>query len=353
MTAAARRLGRCYARGMLRAAVVASIASACVSCKQGPSDPIGHGGATSVTPGHTRARVKPEPHAVLAGKHRAPIDIATTIPVPGGTAVAYTYERLQARIGEAEASGHDMTAELEQARLACEDERAALGPDEREWLESEYPSCEAKAGMQVFGDDQLDPECMALGVAYFDPDGILLSHVELGGPCLAHPHGQVVLEAYDLTPEPDDELMLTTSFATVGELTRGGWGTTQSETHMYVLAIRPSEIVEQLDLELDVDHDGGNCGHGTNRSVRIPEVGLIEVYSQEYDECDQEGCVSAEEAEVARQELEEDEVPPEYEICRTRPVEAEQTRWVPEEQSWTVLEGFAFEGDALPDGIRG
>jgi hypothetical protein len=338
---------------MLRAVVVAAIASACVSCKPGSDDPVGYGGATSVTPGHVRgARTKQSPTDVLAGKHRAPIELVAQVPVPGGSAIAYTYGRLQSRIGEEINSGRDVKAELEEAERKCEEVRTALEPSEREWVESEYLSCEAVAGTQVFNDDQLVPDCQALGVAYFDPEGILLSNVELGGSCLSV-HRKLVLEAYDLTPEPDDELMLTARFATFGELTRGGWGTAQGEMHLFVLAIRPGELVEQLDLELDVDVDGGNCGHGTSRSVRIPQVGLIEVYSQEYSECDQEGCVSAEEAEVARQELEDDEVPPEYDICPTRPVEAEQTRWVPEEQSWTVLEGIEFEGSELPDGIRG
>lgn len=337
---------------MLRAVVVAAIASTCVSCKPGGLDPVGYGGATSVTPGHVRgARAKQSPTDVLAGKHRAPIEIVAKVPVPGGSAVAYTYGLLQSRIGEATASGRDVKTELEQARAACDDERAALEPSEREWIESEYLSCEAVAGTQVFGDDQVVPECQALAVAYFDPDGILLSQVDLGGgSCLAR-MGQI--EPYDLTPEPDDELMVTATFHTFGELTRGGWGAVQTKTHLYALELVPGDLVEQLDLELDVDSDGGNCGHGINRSVSFPQVGLIEVYSQEYNECDQEGCVSAEEAEAARQELEDDEVPPEYEICPTRPVEAEQTRWVPEEQSWTVLEGFEFDGTALPDGIRG
>jgi hypothetical protein len=336
----------------VRSVVVVAIAAACGACKPGgPDDPVGYGGATSVTPGHGRgAPAKASAIDALAGKHRAPVEIVTTVPVPGGSAVAYAYGRLQSRIGEETATGRDVTAELEEAERHCEKVRAALDPGEREWIEAEYLSCEAVAATEVFKDDQLVPDCRALGVAYFDPDGILLSNVEVGGPCLSE---LSQLEAYDLTPEPDDELMLTARFSTFGELTRGGWGTTQQETRMVVLALRPGEIREDLDVELDVDLDGGNCGHGIDRSVRIPQVGLIEVYTQEWNDCDQEGCMSPEELEAARQELEDDEVLPEYALCETRPVKAERARWVPEEQSWTVLEGFEFEGSALPDGIRG
>ena len=341
---------------MVRAALLASIVSACVSCKPGgPDDPIGYGGSTSVVPGHApRLRARQSPEEVLAGKHRAPVSLGSSLPVSGGIAVVYRYGLLQSYIGERTASGHDVVAELEAEQQRCEDERAALDPGERDYVEAEYQSCEALAASRLFGNEQLVPECEALAVAYFGTDGTLLANVEVGGPCVASVGS---FEAYDLTPEPDDELMLVASFDTFGELTHGGWGETQQETSMHVLAIRSGvervELVEQLDVELAVRFDGGNCNHGIERSARVAGVGVIEVFSKRWNECESEHCIDAEQAAIAAAEAEAagEDVEEDLPVCEGEPVVAERTRWVPEEKSWTVLKGFPFAGTQLPDGI--
>lgn len=334
---------------MLRAVVLAAIASACISCKPGaPVDPIGYGSSTSSTPGRAPVRRSAgAPKAVLAGKHRAPVRLASAVPVPGGSVVVYTYGRLQSYVGERTAAGHDVVAELAAERQRCEDGRAALDPGEREWIEGEYPSCEVIAGTTLFGDDQLVPECEALAVAHFDADGTLLSQVDVGGSCLSRLGS---FEAYDLTPEADDELMLIATFERFGELAQGGWGRTRQETSMHVLAVQSGvELVEQLEVELDVSADGGSCSSGIERSARVPGLGVIEVYSQPWSDCTQDACIDATEAEEAEAAGEPVEELP---ICPQEPVTAARTRWVPEEHSWTVLEEFAFEGTQLPDGIR-
>lgn len=337
---------------MLRAAVLAAIVPACVSCKpSAPVDPIGYGSSTSSAAGRTPAR-RPAgaPGEVLAGKHRAPVKLEGTVAVPGGTAVLYTYGRLQSYVGERAAAGHDVVAELAAEQQRCDDERAALDPGEREWIEAEYPSCEAIAATTLFGDAQVVPECEGLAVAYFDAEGTLRSQVDVGGPCLAKLGS---FEPYDLTPEPDDELMVIATFARFGELTGGGWGRTQQQMRLHVLAIPPDappdqQLVEQLELELDVSTDGGSCNDGIERSARVAGLGVIEVFSQPWNDCSEESCIdatAAEEREAAGEPV--DELP----ICQREPVTAVRTRWVPEARSWTMLEEFAYEGTELPDGF--
>jgi hypothetical protein len=334
---------------MPRAVVLAAIVSACISCKPGaPDDPFGHGASTSKVPGRgPMRRSAGAPNEVLAGKHRAPVTLEGRIPVSGGSAIVYTYGRLQSYLGERSAAGHDVVAELAAEQQRCDDERAALDPGEREWIEAEYQSCEAIAATTLFGDDSLVPECKALAVAYFAADGTLLSQVDVGGPCVWKLGS---LEAYDLTPEPDTELMLIATFERFGELTRGGWGRTQEATSLHVLAIRPGvELALQLEVELDVSTEGGNCNSGIERSARVAGVGVLEVYSRPWNDCAQESCIDATEAEEAEAAGEPVEELP---ICQVEPVTAARTRWVPEERSWTVLEEFAYEGTQLPDGIQ-
>lgn len=338
---------------MVRAVVLAAIVSACVSCRaKGPVDPIGHGSSTSNVPGTIAGRRSPRtPEAVLAGKHRAPVTIASTLPVPGGTAVVYTYGLLQSYIGERTASGYDVVAELAAERQHCEDERAAMDPGEREWVEAEYQSCEELAGAKLFGNDQLAPQCEALAVAYFDPDGILLAQLDVGGPCVWKIGS---FEAYDLTPEPDDELILVATFETFGELPHGGWGRVELASRMHVLAIRSGakvELVEPLEVELDTSLADGVCSTGIERSARIPALGVVEVFSQPWNDCD-DSCVHPAEAAAAAQEAEAaGEVPEDVTVCPSERVTAERARWIPEERSWTPLESFPYEGTVLPDGI--
>ncbi len=333
---------------MLRAVVLAAIVSACISCRPGaPDDPFGHGASTSNVPGRGPVRRSAAaPNEVLAGKHRAPVKLEGRIPVPGGSAIVYTYGRLQSYLGERAAAGHDVVAELAAERQRCDDARAALDPGERERIEAEYPSCEALAGTTLFGDDSLVPECKALAVAYFDADGTLLSQVDVGGPCVWKLGS---LEAYDLTPEPDAELMLIAMFERFGELTPG-WGRTQEATSLHVLAIHPGvELALQLEVELDVSTGGGSCNSGIERSARVAEVGVLEVYSRPWSDCTQESCIDAAEAEEARAAGEPVEELP---SCKVEPVTAARARWVPEERSWTVLEEFTYGGMELPDGIQ-
>lgn len=334
---------------MPRAVVLAAIVAVCISCKPGaPDDPFGHGASTSTVPGGRQVRRSAAaPNEVLAGKHRAPVKLEGRIPVPGGSAVVYTYGRLQSYLGERAAAGHDVVAELAAERQRCDDARAALDPADRERVEGEYPSCEALAGTTLFGDEQLVPECEALAVAYFDADGTLLSQVDVGGSCVDQLRS---LEAYDLTPAPDDELMLLATFVRFGELTLGGWGQQQEQTRMHVLAIEPGGgIALQLVVELDESAEAGNCGIGIERSARVAKIGVIEVYSRPWSDCAKEACIDATEAEEARAAGEPVEELP---SCPVEPVTAARTRWVPEERSWTVLEEFAYEGTQLPDGIQ-
>lgn len=335
---------------MLRIVVLAAIMAACASCKPGaPDDPFGHGASTSTAPGRgPMRRSASAPNEVLAGKHRAPVKLEGRIPVPGGSAIVYTYGRLQSHLGERAAAGHDVVAELAAERQRCDDARAALAPGEREWIEAEYPSCEALAATTLFGDDSLVPECKTLAVAYFDADGTLLSQVDVGGPCVWKLGS---LEAYDLTPEPDAELMLIAMFERFGELTGGGWGRTREATSLHVLAIHPGvELALQLEVDLGESSAGDKCNTGIERSARVAGVGVLEVYSRPWNDCTQAPCIDAaeaEEAEAAGEPVEE-ELP----SCQVEPVTAARTRWVPDERSWTVLEEFAYEGTQLPDGIQ-
>lgn len=334
---------------MLRIVVFAAIVPACASCKPGaPDDPIGYGASTSNAPGRGPVRRSASaPNEVLAGKHRAPVKLEGRIPVPGGSAIVYTYGRLQSYLGERAAAGHDVVAELAAEQQRCNDERAALDPSQREWVEAEYPSCEALAATTLFGDDQLVPECKALAVAYFDADGTLLSQVDVGDPCVWKLGS---LEAYDLTPEPDAELMLIATFERFGELT-GGWGRTREATSLHVLAIQPGvELTLQLEVDLGESAADDDCNTGIERSARVAGVGVLEVFSQPWNDCTREPCLGAAEAEEA--EAAGEPMVEELPICHVEPVTAARTRWVPEERSWTVLEEFAYEGTQLPDGIQ-
>ena len=331
--------------GVLRTAVLVSIVSACVSCKASPPvDTIGHGSSTAVTPEPPPPRRAPaSPQAKLREHVHAKVAIERKLAVPGGVAALYTWNRLEGALGERAAAGHDVTAELETARQRCEDERAALDPVDREQVEDEYPSCEALAGSSVLGDEQITPDCRALAVAWFDTAGRLLDSFEVDGPCL---HEIDSFETYDVTPEPQDELLLLATFETLGVLTRGGFGRVQQATRLYVLAPRDedeAELVQQLAIDLDVKNDGGNCDNGLRRSVRVVEPGVIEVFSQAWDDCLRENCVDPADAEDADEDA--------YPLCQDEPVIADRTTWRPETREWSQFEPFEHEGKVLPDGI--
>jgi len=342
---------RCYARGVLRTAVLVSIASVCVSCKTTPPvDPLGHGASTLPPGERLPRRVATTPEGRLGELVHARVTIERSLAAPGGSVALFGWNRLEAALAERAAEGHDVTTELETAQRECNEERAALDPEEREYLDSDYQSCEELAGSIVVGDEQLTPDCQALGVAWLDGAGRVLDTEELDGPCLS---GVRSLEAYDVTPEARDELLLLATFDTLGLLNRGGFGATQSTTRLYVLALEDdgeeSVLIEQLVVDLDIENDGGNCGSGFRRSVSIVEPGVLEVFSQAWDDCANEGCVTAEEAaEIEATEDMDMEPPP---LCREEPVIGDRTIWQPETHEWGAFEPFEHEGKVLPDGI--
>lgn len=334
---------------MVRAGLLVSIVSACAACRPAAPVDIGHVGSTSVVP-HDRApprRSASSPLGTLTARVHAKVTVESTLAVPGGKVLVYTYGRLESRIGERTAAGHDVAAELAAEQQHCEDERAALDPVDREQLEADDQRCEVIAGAALFADEQLTPECRALGVAYFDAGGRLLGDLEIGGPCLRR---VASLEPYDLTPEPTDELLLTAWFETTGELGQGGWGVTEETTRLVVLGLSPNaeeRLVQQLDLELDLTRDAGVCTGGTHRSLRVADPGVIEVYAQDWSDCPDEGCVDADEAAGMLEDEDAEPMP----VCERAPVTAAVARWSPEGKAWSVLEPVPYEGTVLPDGI--
>lgn len=333
---------------MVRAVLLVSVVSICAACKPAAPTDIGHVGSTSVVPSEAPAtRRDGSPSAVLTARVHAKVKIESTLPVPGGNAYVYTYGRLESLAGERAAAGHDVAAELVAEQRHCEDERAALDPAEREQPPSDDRSCEELAGAALFADDQLTPACREAGVAYFDDGGQLLGDVAIGGPCLRR---IVSLEAYDLTPEPTDELLLLAAFASFGEQSGGDWGPTEEATRLLVLGLVPdpeNRLAQQLDLELDVTREGGVCSSGVHRSLRVAGPGRLEVFSQEWSDCDREHCVDPAEAAGMLEDEDADAIP----VCQSVPVAAAVTTWSPEGKAWSLLDPLPYEGTVLPDGI--
>jgi hypothetical protein len=333
---------------MVRAVVFASIALGSAACRPAqPAAPLGHGSSSSGTPQPASPARGPRsprgPREALAAQHHAEVTIEQALSMPGGEVVVYGYSRLESKLGERTAAGHDVTAELAVERRRCDAERAALPPEEREWIETQEQSCEEIAASVLFGDDQLTPGCQDTGVASFDPQGRLVGHVVLDGPCLIAIDS---FEAYDLTPEAADELMLVATFGRFGQ-TRGGWSTEQESTRLHVLATRAADgeatLAAQLVVELNIAYEGGACQSGIHRSLRVADDGALEVFSQPWDECARADCIepddeAAEEADPSQ-------------ICQDEPVTAERVRWRSEERSWGAFEPMAHEGNVLPDGI--
>jgi hypothetical protein len=176
-----------------------------------------------------------------------------------------------------------------------------------------------------------------------DAAGRLLDSFETEGPCLREIGS---FEAYDVTPEPQDELLLLATFETLGVLTPGGFGRVQQATRLYVLAPRDedeAELVQQLAIDLDVTSYGDHCDSGLRRSVRIVEPGVIEVFSQAWNDCAREGCVDPDDVEDAAEDA--------FPVCQDSPVIADRTTWQPETREWTQFEPLEHEGKVLPDGI--
>jgi hypothetical protein len=328
---------------MVRAVVLASIALACVACRPAaPAVPIGHSSSTSVAPAPPpRPHAPRSPSEALAVQHHAPVTIERSLSVPGGTVVVYAYDRLESKLGELAAEGRDVVAELEAEQSRCEDERAELDEDERDWVESEQRSCEELAAATLFDDEQLTSGCRAVGVASIDAQGKLLGRVPIQGSCLA---GIASFEAYDLTQEPEDELLLVVTFESFGQLTRGGWGQTRETTSLHVLAggagAGEDGVAELLAVELEEHNEGGNCPNGVHRSVRVAAE-TIEVFSQAWNDCDRESCIdpTAEAAEDANPS----------EICHDEPVTAERARWQPGERAWGEFEPAQHDETVLPE----
>jgi hypothetical protein len=333
---------------VVRAIVLASVVSACAACRPAAPVDIGHVGSTLVVrPAGPRSGRPGSPSAVLAGQVYAKVTLEHSLAVPGGTALVYTYSRLASRLGERRAAGHDVAAELAAEQRHCEDERAALDPVAREQLQRDQPSCKALAGAALLDDAQLVPRCRAVGVAYFDAAGVLRGDVPIGGACL----GRVLsFEAYDLTPEPTDELLLLATFETFGEREQGGLGTTEEVTRMLVLGLVPdpqARLVQQLDLDLAVAREGVSCRTGTQRSLRVASPGRLEVFSQDWNDCDREHCMDP----LTAAEMLEDEDPAVLPVCEGEPVSAAVTTWSPAGKAWSLLEPMPYQGTVLPDGL--
>jgi hypothetical protein len=277
----------------------------------------------------------------LSEQHQAAVTIERAVSVPGGTVVAYSYGLLESKVGARSAAdgdlGGDLGVELAAERSRCEKARSGRDPQDRGSAPAEPRSCEELAAAVVLEDENLTSECRAVGVASFHEGGELLGSVELQGTCLV---GVASFQAYDLTQEPADELMLIVSYETFGPLTYGGWGPTQQLTRLHVLSVGSGEVglAEQLVVDLDVEDEGGSCNNGVRRSVRVAGEGALEVFAQKWSGCGREKCIDA-----------ADEADP-SEICRGEPVTAERATWRPEEGAW-AFEPAEHAGNVLPDGI--
>lgn len=332
---------------MVRSSWIVSIAVFGLACRptQPPAAPA-HDATLLGTPSPPPQRAH-SPADILGAQHHVPVTIEASVAVPGGTVAVYTYDRLESQLGALSAAGRDAVAELAAAQGRCEAERAALDPDDREYIESEYPSCSERAAAVLFEDDQLSPECRTLAVATFDAKGALLHSGETYPACLYRFGG---LDPYDLTPLAEPELMLNVTYAVFGELTRGGWGQTELSTQLHVLAIEadldghaPFVVVEQLAVELGVSQDHGACSGGMNRSLRVATVGTIEVFSQQWSECGDEDCIDPTDEGAA-------DVDPSM-LCQDAPVTAERSVWQADPGQWGAFETRAYEGSVLPDGV--
>jgi hypothetical protein len=327
---------------MMRVVMLASIALGCGSCRpQEPSAPPRHASGASLPAKRVPPR-EPRSSSTLAEQHHAPVTIERSVRVPGGAVFVYAYGLLPSKVGASTAADGDVEAKLAAEQSRCEKARSGVAPPKAgDSAPAEPRSCEELAAAVVLEDENLTSACRAVGVASVDERGELLGSVELQGACLV---GITSFEAYDLTQEPEDELMLVVSYESFGQLTHGGWGQTQQLTRLHVLSVGSGEggLTEQLVVDLAVEDEGGTCNNGIRRSVRVAGEGVIEVFAQKWNGCDREKCIdpddeAAEEADPGQ-------------ICRGEPVTAERAAWRPEEAAW-VFEPREFEGAVLPDGI--
>lgn len=287
----------------------------------------------------------PSPTDQLSKIHFTEVTVDESLSIPGGFVVAYSFSRLDAEIGELSADGLDVTEDIEAEVQACEQERAELSEEERDWLEYQDRSCEELAVAELFDDEQLFPECSTLGVAYFDLEGTLLYEEEVDGRCLDHLDR---FELRDLSPLDDPDIVLVATFMVVGDLTRGGWGALESSTELHVWApvVEDGEPVlrDLVSVDLDDDFDGGNCPYGNHRVIRRGDDGSLELYAQHWNDCADEGC------------LDPDTDPEEYEqeygepldpdmLCRDEPVERSRAEWLADEGIWDGFYDEDWEGD--------
>ncbi|MCH9687587.1 MAG: hypothetical protein K0V04_39515 [Deltaproteobacteria bacterium] len=312
-----------------------------VGCaKRGPAPVVPDSSAappSAVTP--PAATLPPSPSEVLSKAHGAAVSIDQSLPLPKGFVVGYTYDLAEATIGEMTAKGIDVQMKIDAAEAECQAELDAMPEDEREYYEMEEGrSCSEMAIGDVLGDDTLSLECAEAGLAYFDLDGKLLVDESIGIGCTG---GFTAFDVRHLGPNADATLWVTlNSHGDAGYFDRGGWGFRTEDEHLYVLEIPEGSddggFLTTARLPLDQYEEGGNCGGGSHGGVELHDSGAVmDHFEQDYNECDDEGCVMPDDVEYYREEAElAPDEPLEMDLCPVHEVSAVRYVWNTETGEW-------------------
>lgn len=290
------------------------------------------------------AEAEKSPSQVLSELHHTDVEVDDSISMPDGFIVAYTYGRIAAQLGELREDGIDLKAEIDEETARCESERAAMEEGEREWVEMEGRTCEEEALASVLDDEGASMECESFGLAYFDLQGALLHDEEGPDECVA---GVV---AFDLETMPGNDtpvLLVVTSIGNYGHYTRGGWGFVKEWEQLEIMQPRFEDdgfFLPLVEAELNAEEDGGNCSSGVHAGYVFSEEGHLDVYRQDWDDCEQEECMM---------ELEEASEDGDYDEAECEPpIEVERNEWDPKEAEFLGWEDKDEEDPVIPSNVH-
>ena len=249
----------------------------------------------------------PTPEEQLALHFNCEVTIDAEVEIEGGTVVAFSYESLEAEIGELQAQGQDVESELEEAYERCIEERSKWPEEQRMEHEAmDGDTCETQALVERFGEAGRASGCGVLGVALFDEQRRLLHHKHVvetpslqSTPWDTHVYGDCLaelakFEVQEYGPGGGPSLLIVASHGYLGHYERGGYGLLSTTEELRVMAVRATEDDELftplLIADLGSDSDEGGCSSGTRADWEFTEDGDFLLVATPYNDCEASDC---------------------------------------------------------------
>lgn len=333
---------------MRRVTLATLLVGGLASCNRAPATNT-PGEAAEAAPVETTEEPAPpeatkSPSQILSALHFCEVEVDDSISMPDGFIVAYHYGRIDSWMGELRKDGIDVQAEIDEETAKCEAEREQMEEEEREWIEMEGRTCDEEALTSVLDDEEASTECKDFGLAYFDLGGALLYDQDGPGECLSS--SQVDIELKTMPGSEAPILMVTSEHGTYGHYTRGGWGFVRERGILQIMRPRDGELFFDVlvDAVLHEEEDGGNCSSGVHAGYEFSEEGHLDVYRQEWDDCEHEECLMELE-EGDSEDYDESECEP--------PIEVERAEWSPADGGeFTDFEEKDEEDPVIPGNVR-